>query len=91
MKKTVPSIILALAVFILIHGCAPRRTPYDDLYSYLREVPDSLDWSVLEGRTIVIDPGHGGTFDGVIGIDSLHEADANLGVALYLWGLLKEA
>jgi len=91
MKKTVPSIILAVAVFILIHGCAPRRTPYDDLYSYLREVPDSLDWSVLEGRTIVIDPGHGGTFDGVIGIDSLREADANLGVALYLWGLLKEA
>jgi N-acetylmuramoyl-L-alanine amidase len=61
------------------------------LYARLTEQPEALDWSVLESRTIVIDPGHGGRFDGVIGLDSLREADANLGVALYLWGLLDEA
>jgi N-acetylmuramoyl-L-alanine amidase len=39
----------------------------------------------------VIDPGHGGEYDGAMGADSLSEADVNLGVALYLWGLLREA
>jgi N-acetylmuramoyl-L-alanine amidase len=82
---------LMLAAALLISGCAPRRTPYDALYANLQEAPAPTDSDVLRGRRIVIDPGHGGYFDGAIGPDSLREADVNLGVALYLWGLLKEA
>ena len=50
-----------------------------------------VDPSVLRGRRIVIDPGHGGRFAGVTGRDSTREADVNLGVALHLWGLLRDA
>lgn len=72
-------------------GCGPARRIYDGLYAELREEPHTYDQRVLAGRRIVIDPGHGGCFEGAIGVDSLTEADVNLGVALYLWGLLKEA
>ena len=52
---------------------------------------DHLDTSPLEGRVIVIDPGHGGKYGGAIGKMGLKESEVNLGVALYLWGLLKSA
>jgi N-acetylmuramoyl-L-alanine amidase len=91
MKGSAFPFVFIVLLTIAVAGCAPRRAQYDDLYARLVEEPAALDWSVLEGRTIVIDPGHGGRFDGVVGIDSLREADANLGVALYLWGLLSEA
>jgi N-acetylmuramoyl-L-alanine amidase len=42
-------------------------------------------------RRILIDPGHGGQFRGTVGPDSLEEASVNLGVSLYLWGLLRES
>lgn len=89
-SRAFPLTCIAMALLIAV-GCAPKRPEYDALYARLVETPDPRDWSVLEGRRIVIDPGHGGCFDGVVGADSLREADANLGVALYLWGLLKEA
>jgi N-acetylmuramoyl-L-alanine amidase len=85
---TVISIALSLAS---LAGCGGPKTAYDSLYAELSEdilVPDA---SVLAGRRIVIDPGHGGEYDGAIGADSLTEAEVNLGVALYLWGLLREA
>jgi N-acetylmuramoyl-L-alanine amidase len=63
---------------------------YEDLYASLKEAP-AANVGALAGRTIVIDPGHGGSASGAIGVDSLREADANLGVALYLWGLCKDA
>ncbi len=91
MNRSVFSVYLLLAAMAVSSGCAPERSIYDDLYSSLTEEPAQMDWSVLEGRKIVIDPGHGGYFDGAMGADSLREADANLGVALYLWGLLEEA
>jgi N-acetylmuramoyl-L-alanine amidase len=50
-----------------------------------------VDASVLRNRRILIDPGHGGRFDGTTGRDRSREADVNLGVALYLWGLLRDA
>ena len=78
-------------VLLIAFGCAPKRPEYDALYARLVETPDPRDYRVLDGRRIVIDPGHGGCFAGVLGTDSLRESDANLGVALYLWGLLKEA
>jgi N-acetylmuramoyl-L-alanine amidase len=76
---------------LFLTGCAARRAGLEDLYSRLKEKPGSLDTSALAGRSIVIDPGHGGAFDGALGVDSLREADANLGVALYLWGLCDDA
>jgi N-acetylmuramoyl-L-alanine amidase len=49
-----------------------------------------VDASCLIGKRIVIDPGHGGVFRGASGPGGLKEADVNLGVALYLWGLLRD-
>ena len=83
-------ILLSFGVFVLA-GCAARKAAHDGLYAGLAEKSESLDARVLAGRTIVIDPGHGGAFDGALGADSLREADANLGVALYLWGLCTDA
>jgi len=52
---------------------------------------EGVDLAALRGRRILIDPGHGGRFGGTTGRDSTREADVNLGVALYLWGLLRDA
>jgi N-acetylmuramoyl-L-alanine amidase len=45
----------------------------------------------LAGKTIVIDPGHGGVETGAIGPTGLYEKDANLGIALKLKPLLEAA
>ena len=50
-----------------------------------------LDTAALKGKTIIIDPGHGGPERGAIAENGLNEAEVNQGVALYLWGFLKEA
>ncbi len=50
-----------------------------------------VDPSPLRGRLIMLDPGHGGKFRGAVGPNGLAEADVNLGVALYLRGLLEWA
>jgi N-acetylmuramoyl-L-alanine amidase len=83
--------ILLASVALILAGCAARKPGFDDLYARLKEKPGTLETGVLAGRTIVIDPGHGGSLPGALGADSLREADANLGVALYLWGLCKDA
>ncbi|MGD1048680.1 MAG: N-acetylmuramoyl-L-alanine amidase [Candidatus Krumholzibacteriaceae bacterium] len=76
---------------LLLAGCAERKPAMEGLYAGLRERPEAVDAHVLAGKIIVIDPGHGGAMNGALGTDSLREADANLGVALYLWGLCKDA
>ena len=78
---------------VLAGGCAhrgevPSAPPGYDLAG---EPWRGLDTSPLRGRRIVLDPGHGGVFRGVVGQDGLAEADVNLGVALYLRGLLEWA
>lgn len=84
-------ISLALCVFVLLPGCASRDSEYRYLYSSLQEeIETAAKGNPLEGRRIVIDPGHGGRFRGIVGADSLSEAEVNLGVALYLWGMLNE-
>ncbi|MBN2072038.1 MAG: N-acetylmuramoyl-L-alanine amidase [Candidatus Krumholzibacteriota bacterium] len=83
--------IAALTFIILLSGCASKQTSWERLYLRLSEDPGKADATVLTGRKIVIDPGHGGYFEGATGIDSLTEAEVNLGVALYLWGLLNDA
>ena len=50
-----------------------------------------LDVSPVKGKKIVIDPGHGGTEHGAVGVKGLRESEVNLGVALYLWGFLNDA
>ncbi|MBI4832100.1 MAG: N-acetylmuramoyl-L-alanine amidase [Candidatus Lindowbacteria bacterium] len=57
----------------------------------LRQLPPEINLEALKGKRIVIDPGHGGIFGGAVGSNNLREADVNLGVALYLWGMLTNA
>jgi N-acetylmuramoyl-L-alanine amidase len=60
-------------------------------YQALQEQFSGRDLSPLRGRRIVLDPGHGGFFRGAVGAGGLAEADVNLGVGLYLRGLLEWA
>ncbi|MBD3222398.1 hypothetical protein GF314_14280 [bacterium] len=86
---------LAVAVAaLLVSGCAHRRgIPHDasEVPGYHKPPPDlaGIDPSSLAARRILIDPGHGGHFPGAVGDDGLTEAEVNLGVALYLQGLLQ--
>jgi len=90
-KSIIFLVILSIVIMTTIHGCGKYPASLRELYSELKEKEPEQRIDALKGRRIVIDPGHGGYFDGVIGVDSLREADVNLGVALYLWGLLKDA
>ena len=89
--KRVAAVLLALA----LAACGGRRAleppPLDTLYRGLADPLPRADASLLKGFRVLIDPGHGGTFRGTIGADSLEESHVNLGVSLYLWGLLREA
>jgi N-acetylmuramoyl-L-alanine amidase len=83
-----------LLTLVTALACGPKPgppRPEPRYYDGLKESLEGLDLESLEGRCIVIDPGHGGVFRGAVGPGGLDEADANLGVALYLWGLLQEA
>jgi len=85
--------VVFLVVVVLALSCArkPPEPTLVELYARLGEPIDGVDLSGLAGRRILIDPGHGGVFPGAIGAGGLKESDVNLGVALYLWGLLQEA
>ena len=65
----------------------PRPAPG---YEALVDSLDRFDASVLQGKRIVLDPGHGGAFRGSLGVHGLTEAAVNLGVALELERLLTE-
>lgn len=89
---------LALGILLVqLVGCATRTTPAatDPVpiagYLGLQEEFGNLDFSSLGNRSIVIDPGHGGFYRGALGPEGLTEAEVNLGVALYLRGLLEWA
>lgn len=79
------------AVLTLTCARKPPEPSLVKLYERIREPIEDVDLSGLKGRKIVIDPGHGGAFAGAVGVKGLKESDVNLGVALYLWGLLNEA
>jgi N-acetylmuramoyl-L-alanine amidase len=82
--------VLPLAVLALA-GCAPfvHRPPRPAPgYERLRDTLATVDAGGLAGRRIVLDPGHGGSFRGALGVHGLAEADVNLGVALRLRDLL---
>ncbi|MCK5557267.1 MAG: N-acetylmuramoyl-L-alanine amidase [Candidatus Hydrogenedentes bacterium] len=86
-------LVLYVSVVLVAVGCAGGRrvTPRPR-----RERPglpryESLDIAQLYGRKIVIDPGHGGRFEGAIAHNRLREADVNLNVASHLHELLRDA
>ncbi|MFO7654777.1 MAG: N-acetylmuramoyl-L-alanine amidase [Candidatus Krumholzibacteriia bacterium] len=89
----------AAALLLVFAGCARRPAPLpepgEDVgipgYTRLRAELGQRDFTPLRGRRIVIDPGHGGRFRGAVGPGGLAEAEVNLGVALYLRGLLEWA
>jgi N-acetylmuramoyl-L-alanine amidase len=80
------SILLISALGAVLSGCIRPPLPPP---STLRI--DQVATGPLQGKTIVIDPGHGGPEHGALGPHGLQEAETNLGVALYLWGMLKYA
>jgi len=86
------AVLLAL-LLVALAGCAhrPHRPAFPPGYDLPGEPWREIDTTPLRGRRIVLDPGHGGFFRGAIGRDGLAEADVNLGVALYLRGLLEWA
>lgn len=91
MKRLLP--VVALAALAACGGPPPRVAvpPADTLYRQLEDPLPHSDRTLLAGYKILVDPGHGGSFRGTMGADSLEEKKVNLGVALYLWGLLREA
>jgi N-acetylmuramoyl-L-alanine amidase len=87
--RLAPAALLAAALAAC--GGPPKQEGFNRLYRGLSEPLPRIEPTVLSGRRILIDPGHGGVFDGTTGRDSLTEASVNLGVSLYLWGLLNDA
>lgn len=75
-----------LLLFLLFSGCISRPLPPLEK----KVSPVTKKGLPLEGRVIVVDPGHGGRWRGAIGKNGFEEAEINLGVALYLYGFLKE-
>jgi N-acetylmuramoyl-L-alanine amidase len=81
---------------VMTAGCAKRtvvqsRSEEIPGYTRLRAELGDRDFTPLRGRCILLDPGHGGYFAGAVGANGLTEAEVNLGVALYLRGLLEWA
>ena len=52
--------------------------------------PQVSEDSPLKNKTIVVDPGHGGTNQGALGPGDIHEKDAVLEMSLFLRDLLRE-
>jgi N-acetylmuramoyl-L-alanine amidase len=99
-KRFTHSLLPINIIFILLlcfTGCGSHTKPpatqpaHVPGYLGLQEEFGNLDFSALRNRSIVIDPGHGGFFQGALGPEGLTEAEVNLGVALYLRGLLEWA
>ncbi len=85
------AVLGAAGTFLSCTSPPPPERAIDTLYERLSERRADFPADAVRGKVIVIDPGHGGRFDGTTGRDGLKEKDVNLGVALYLWGLLREA
>ena len=85
---------------IVSGGCAKQQvqrppastspTASDRAYRTLVESL-GVDVTPLKDRVIVLDPGHGGSYRGAMGPGGTAEADVNLAVGLFLWGLLHDA
>jgi len=60
-----------------------------ELVVSLRKPPEISEGNPLKGRTIVIDPGHGGKYPGAIGPGDVHERDVVLEMGKYLRDMLE--
>jgi len=95
-SKSVCSPVLFIVLYVLAAGCRPpgspvrRRVPGPDLTRHTMTL-DRAQLDALRGRTIVVDPGHGGKFAGAKSPKGIREADVNLDVALQVWALLESA
>ena len=90
-RRSTLKIALALCLGL---ACAPRPIQRPEPAPPVAEpLPNlsALDTTPLRGRRILLDPGHGGAFAGATGPAGTREADVNLGVALHLWGMLRDA
>lgn len=56
----------------------------------IRKSPEIDRINSIQGRTIVIDPGHGGTDSGAIGPGNVHEKDVVLEIGKYLQNILEK-
>jgi N-acetylmuramoyl-L-alanine amidase len=61
-----------------------------ELVISMRKPPEIDPAHPLKGRTIVIDPGHGGKYPGAVGPGDVHERDVVLAMGEYLRDMLKE-
>jgi len=93
MSRSLCLVTALIPLLLMLSSCAKRVDgPASNIgYDALRETLAGRDLGPLSGRRIMLDPGHGGVFPGVVGRDGFSEANANLGVALYLRGLLEAA
>lgn len=86
------AVLAAAAAGCAIHRVAPPAPPVAVRpapgYERLADSLSAVDATGLRGRRIALDPGHGGTFRGAVGLHGLTEAEVNLGVALRLRDLL---
>lgn len=93
------AILIAAAPLCLALSCATRDasvpppaavTPYPS--AAFPQTPEPAGLETLAGRSICIDPGHGGPWPGAVApSNGLRESDANLQVALRLADILREA
>lgn len=79
--------IFCLFVYLLL-SCVP---PPSGKNWYTGEPPLPINTEALRNKVIVIDPGHGGNYDGAIGAKGTKEKDINLKVAWRLFFLLDSA
>jgi len=94
-RKTMSGLALFGAAAVFAVGCRPvppkpRRIEPIELDRHTMTL-EQMPLDVLGGRTIVIDPGHGGPFSGAKSPRGLRESDVNLDVGLQVWALLKRA
>ncbi len=83
--------ILCLSIILSLScSLAQGRFGRDPVYSSLAETIPPADATLLEGRMIVLDPGHGCGSTGAVGRGGIEEADVNMRVALYLSQMLRE-
>ncbi|MEA2063751.1 MAG: N-acetylmuramoyl-L-alanine amidase [Gemmatimonadota bacterium] len=80
---------LTLAALVLVSGCSLLRFGADPAgYGAAGLSYEGYDFTVLKGKTIVLDPGHGGRYNGAVGRKGLTEKEINLRVATILRDLL---
>jgi N-acetylmuramoyl-L-alanine amidase len=61
-----------------------------ELLISLRKLPEISEVNPLQGRIIVIDPGHGGESSGAVGPGDIHERDVVLEIGKFLQSMLED-